>query len=221
MTTTKRIVFHGGLAQKYPDGIVLEGATAYECLSGLRTVPGFIPGTDSPVVVRLPDYQSRDALMERTDAAEIHVHEHVGGAGGKAGGWLQIAIGVVMVVFAPAIAGALSGTLFAASAGSIALAGAMIALGGIRSLLTPTPQSNTESDGKKSLYLPSTGNTVRAGTRIPLILGRHKVYGHFLSFQVTASNLGEKIAPPAQPVPGGTNILSKGGDFEIETTSWD
>ena len=62
--------------------------------------------------------------------------------------------------------------------------GALALLGGLSQLLAPTPEAEEEQN--RSAYLGAPGNTVKIGTRIPILYGRHKVYGHFLSFDINA-----------------------------------
>jgi hypothetical protein len=66
----------------------------------------------------------------------------------------------------------------------------MMILGGILQMLAPTPKSNTGSSDQ-SLYVPSNQNTVKIGTRIPLIYGRVRHFGHYLSFNVDSKRLDD------------------------------
>lgn len=71
-------------------------------------------------------------------------------------------------------------------ASSMLLTGAMMVLGGIVQMLTPVPETDS-TEG--SLYLGAGVNTVRIGTRIPILYGTRKIGGHYLSFDVDAKDI--------------------------------
>lgn len=200
----KTLIFHGYLCDMYPDGIQIEGGSPAECISGLRYWPGFRKEDGKQHHVALPDFQSRQAIYDNTDKEEIHIYPVLAGHGGKSGSFLAIAIGVILVVAAPAIWWALP-LMSGFTIGTITTAGAMLVLNGVISLLSPAPKSSSDSSSdKKSNYLAATKNTTKVGTRIPMIYGRRKVYGQILSFNVTATNLPEPSAPPVLP-PGASS----------------
>ncbi len=123
-----------------------------------------------------------DALYDRREIDVLHIHPMVMGAGGG-GGLGQILIGAVMIavaVFAPVLLPAML------TQGSVVLAGAMMVLGGVLQLLAPQPSINASNE-EKSRYLGNGRNTVNIGTRIPMIYGRRKAYGHYISFDIDAS----------------------------------
>jgi hypothetical protein len=62
----------------------------------------------------------------------------------------------------------------------------MMVLGGIVQMLTPVPETDS-TEG--SMYLGAGVNTVRIGTRIPILYGTRKVGGHYLSFDVDAKDI--------------------------------
>ena len=53
--------------------------------------------------------------------------------------------------------------------------------GGLIQMLTPQPKDDAESRTK---YLGAPKNTVAIGTYIPILFGKHRAYGQFLSFEL-------------------------------------
>lgn len=217
----KTIVFEGYLHDLYPDGITLEADSPAEALYGLQNYPGFRKEDDVLYQVTLPDFPSRDAIYNRTDRTEIRVVPVLEGAGGKMGGIFQILIGVLMIV----------GSFFLIPinpylAAGVALSGAAMILGGIMSFLMPVPKASSVASDERSKYIPANKNTVKVGTPIPILFGRRKVYGHFLSFDVDAKSKEESEVPvPTSPPttkamavsvsPGGAVIASFKDRFNI------
>lgn len=190
----KTLVFRGYLNKLYPEGIQVEADSAYEAVSLLSNFPGFRP--DDGVIHRvvLPGFRTLDAAKTRTDSEVIEVvpldmvdEESFAGAG-KNGGWIQIIIGAVLMYFSYGTVGY----------EMVFSAGLALALGGVLSLLMPAPKkADGNGNDPKSNYLAANKNTVAIGTVIPLGFGRRKVYGHLLSFNVTATNLNA-AAPNAE-----------------------
>lgn len=212
----KHIQFHGPLALLYPEGIKVEGDSPAECLTALQFFEGFKPDSGKYYQVVLPDFQSRQAIFDKTDREIIHVHSVIEGAGGKVGALLQIAIGILLIYTGWGAAGGvkLLGVTIAQS--TLVMTGAMMILGGVTSLLMPQPKLSTSTtDEKRSNYLNSTRNTVRIGTRVPLIFGTRKWFGHYLSFNITATNLDA-------PAPDGTSPGADGwGADGWDVMPWD
>lgn len=208
---TKLIQFHGHLKDLYPEGIRVEADSAYEAIAALQFFKHFQPEENELIPVMLPDFQSRDALHQLTEREIIDVHPYLGGAGGKTGTYLQIVIGVVLIATGwgqPAGTAVLGGAM---TAGTAVMTGALMVLGGVTSLLMPQPKLDTGSkEENRSNYLSANKNTVKIGTRIPLIFGRRKWYGHFLSFNVTATAKGAPDPALANNVTDNTFTLVSG-----------
>ena len=184
----KTIKLHGSLRDIYPHDISVEAATAAEAISALSCIPEFQHAARGGYIpVEAPGFQSKDALYSLTDEEVIELYPSLVGSGGKAGG-LQIIIGVVLIVaaitFPPAAA---AGYGFGITQGAVVLAGAMMVLGGVLQMLAPTPSITSGTD-KKSDYLGTAKNTVRIGTPIPMVFGRRRVYGHYISFDIDAKD---------------------------------
>lgn len=109
------------------------------------------------------------------------------GGGSEKGSWLQIGLGVLLIVVAPYLAPAGSTFLFA-SKGAIATFGFQLALGGAIALLNKAPKADPTSGDKKSRFINGNANTIKEGTPIPLIYGLQKVYLHFLSFDLDSKD---------------------------------
>jgi predicted phage tail protein len=179
----KTIYLHGSLKELHPEPIKVHAQTVAEALTILKQYPGF--DVENPIPVRVKGVECRDGVYAQTEETELHVYPALAGSGGN-GGVLQIIIGAVMVVV-----GAIM-MIFPATAPygfAIAMSGAMMILGGILQLLAPSPKSSSNSS--QSLYVPSNQNTVKIGTRIPLIYGRVRHFGHYLSFNVDAKRLDD------------------------------
>jgi predicted phage tail protein len=110
------------------------------------------------------------------------------GGGSEKGSWLQIGLGVLLIITAPYLSGAI-GTAFGGIAkGTIATFGFQLALGGAVALLNKAPKADPTSGDKKSRFINGNANTIKEGTPIPLIYGLQKVYLHFLSFDLDSKD---------------------------------
>ncbi|WCD44163.1 putative tail protein [Xylophilus phage Lumi] len=226
----KKIIFRGYLQEMYPEGISLEADSAAEAITALGLYPGFRVQDGVQHTMTLPDFQSPDAFYAATIRPEIVIEPFVGGAGGKKAGFLQIAIGVALVVFSGGIAaagiGALGMTGAAAAAATatltanIAMMGAMMVLGGVVALLMKQPKADSSSSDPTSNYLGgASGNTTAAGTPIPLLLGTYKCAGHYLGFNITATNLGQPGPPAALDAYPSVFSASVDSEFNITINS--
>ncbi len=181
----KTLKFHGSLEALCPEGFTCEANTVAEAVSALRLHPSFNPRSGKRYTVSIEGFGSKDSLYTPTDVEVIHVHPAMVGAGGKGVmqtimGAVLIVVGVVLDVFSYGTAG---NAFIAAGIGMMA--------GGIIQMLMPSPSSTGQSD-EKSRYLSGAKNTVAIGTRIPLVYGRRKVYGHYISFNTDATDLSAR-----------------------------
>lgn len=117
-------------------------------------------------------------LNHTTTAHHIHIVPRVIGSGGKALGWLQVIAGVALMAtgFGAGIgAGMVSWGMVGAGAGLL--------LGGVSSLLMPTPKLDpANEDGNK----PNNGfggavTTVAQGNPVPILYGEREVGGFICS----------------------------------------
>ena len=177
-----KIVFEGYLKAMYPEGLVVGGDTVMEALQGVSRMPG-IREAKHPVVVE--GFSTLEELSSICRLPEVRVIPVLMGAGGAAG--KQILIGAFLIGLS---------LLFPAGAGVLAqfghglfYAGLSLAIGGAIKLLMPAPDApSASSSATGSLFFSSTKNTVRIGTPIPLVFGRTKIYGQYLSFNVNAKD---------------------------------
>ena len=129
-------------------------------------------------------------LDEMRESGVLDITPKYFGAGGgtEKGSWLQIGLGVLLIVTAPYLSGAI-GTAFGGIAkGTIATFGFQLALGGAIALLNKAPKADPTSGDKKSRFINGNANTIKEGTPVPLIYGLQKVYLHFLSFDLDSKD---------------------------------
>lgn len=201
----KRIVFSGYLGKMYPEGIEVEADTAAEAITALGQWPGFRQQDNARHSVVMPQFGSRDALYERTQEPVLLVVPMQVAAGGR-NGLFQVIIGALLIAVGFLIPGPWSPYLIKI--------GASLMIGGVIQMMMPQPQiGNGASQEEKSAYLPAGRNTAKVGTRIPLLFGRRRIWGHFLALNVTASNKPQ----PTKPAVGSTyatNVTAIGYDTE-------
>lgn len=185
----KTIYLHGSLKERHSEPIKVHAQSAAEALSVLKQLPGF--DVEELTEVRIEGFECRDALFAQTDKQELHVYPALRGAGGN-GGFLQVVIGAVLVVVGVVVGVVAGWTGIGAQIGlSLAMGGAMMMLGGLIQMLAPQPKAAAGDAGSQSLYIPSNQNTTKIGTRIKLIFGTIRTFGHYLSFNVDAKRLDD------------------------------
>lgn len=182
----RRVYFHGSLKKLVgSDPFEVEAEDVASAIEGVtRQLPALAP---NPVTGRfrvgvVGCDKAED--LKRTDMEDIHIVPQM--SGGKKGGFFQILIGAVLVAAAFIISPSLSLEV------SVALftSGAAMMLGGVLSFLLPVPQRDTAvGDPEASKYLGSPRNTARIGTRIPVLYGRDRAYGHFISIDIDAKDI--------------------------------
>lgn len=182
MTT---IILHGYLRELYPQELNVEATSAAEALYSLNLIPALTKAGNHHV--HIPGFESRDALYDRLEVDVINVHPVMAGSGKNGTG--QIILGVILIAVA-LYAG--PGGVGMITQGQLLMGGAMMVLGGILQALAPQPKLTTDERGR---YLGAGKNTVAIGTRIPMIYGRCKTYGHYVSFDIDS---GKFDAAPAE-----------------------
>ena len=178
----KRIILHGKMKEAYSHPIEVEASTVAEAIQFLAQIPE-LQRDDGPWPVTIRGIDSQIALYAETDMEEIHVYPRLGGSGGKTG-LFQILLGITLIgigLINPAFLGAIGLTK-----GTLILTGSMMVLGGIMQMLMPVPESDSQEG---SLYLGAGVNTIKIGTRIPILYGTRKIGGHYLSFDVDAKDI--------------------------------
>lgn len=123
---------------------------------------------------------SEDEIDNITDASLIHIVPKVIGSGGKAMGWLQVVAGVVMI--GAGVIGGINPALIGAGVGLL--------LGGVSTLLMPTPKLEpTNEDGNR----PNNGfggavTTVAQGNPVPILYGEREIGGFVASAAIYAED---------------------------------
>jgi len=181
----KRIILHGHLKKLYDKPIEVEASSVAEALRFLEQIPELKPENGQPWPVTVRGIDSQLKLFAETDLEEIHVYPRTGGAGGK-NGIMQIIIGITLIALAIVFPAGLTIAGVTIQSGMLMLSGAMMVLGGIVQMLMPVPETDS-TEG--SMYLGAGVNTVKIGTRIPILYGTRKIGGHYLSFDVDAKDI--------------------------------
>ncbi len=176
-----KVIFEGYLNKLYPDGIELFADTVMDVLSGLKYFPGFRPEDKVRHTVKIKGFETLELLNMQANIDHIVITPVLQGAGG--GGAKQLLIGALLIavsfIFPPA--GLIAKGLF--------LTGVNLAIGGAIQLLMPAAEPpSVSSSGTGSLFFSSTHNTVQIGTTIPLLVGKFKVFGQYLSFDIDAKD---------------------------------
>lgn len=196
---TVKIVLHGYLKDLYKEELILSGHSVSELINGMcKTTNAFnpVPGKGRHCI-SIVGYDNLDMLTQPlpADIEELHIVPTM--SGGKKGGFFQIVLGAVLIAAAVWTGGAtLAGFQLGIAGGSMGLlgsAGLSMVLGGLMSFLSPTPKADSSSQGpadpEASKYLGATQNTVKIGTRIPIMYGENKAFGHYISFDVDAKDV--------------------------------
>ena len=192
-----KVILHGYLKKLYPEDLYLSGFSASEIINGMcKVTKAFnpMPGQSRHEIAAV-GFSTKESLFEPLphDITELHLVPSM--TGGKSGGFLQIVVGVVLIAAAVATGGASLAALTATGtlAGTLFSLGISLVLGGLLGLLSPTPKAdsfgNGVADPEASKYLGATGNTVKIGTRIPLLYGTFLCFGQYLSFDVDAKDV--------------------------------
>lgn len=181
----KKIILHGKLKELYDKPIEVEASTIAEAVRSLQFIPELQPEDGKPWPVTIQGVTNEIALYAETDQEEIHIYPRVGGAGGR-GGLLQILLGITLIALAFVLPGTAIGMALGLTKGTLLLGGAMMVLGGVMQMLMPVPETDSS---EASLYLGAGVNTVKIGTRIPVVYGTRKIGGHYLSFDVDAKDI--------------------------------
>lgn len=195
----KRVFFHGRFKKLFPEPIEIVASTAEEAIAGVtRQLPQLrpVPGKRRHCF-KVLDFDTVESLKLPTDVEEIHLYPNFSG-GKDSGGFLQIAIGAVLIAAAIFMPPSIGGLVLVegVTLGSVVFSlGVSLALGGLLALMSPAPKRDLgdstggAGDPEPSKYLGAPRNTAAVGTRIPIGYGRHMIYGHYLSFDIQAKDV--------------------------------
>lgn len=188
-----KVVLHGYLSDLHDEETYIEGTDVAEIINGFCKQTGAfdVPLGEEKHQIRVHGFDDINTFYQplSKDVKELHLMPDL--RGGKGGGFFKIVLGAVLIaaaIFLPPIGIAAGVTLNSILFGI----GASLVLGGLLELLSPAPQIDTlpdSQDPEASKYLGADKNTVKIGTRIPLLYGRHLCFGHYLSFNVDAKDV--------------------------------
>lgn len=119
-----------------------------------------------------------EQLTDNTTASHIHIVPRVVGSGGKTFAWLQVVAGVALMATGFG-AGMGAGLVNWAMVG----AGVGLLMGGVTSLLMPTPtvDSQDEDGNKPNKGFGGAVTTVAQGNPVPILYGEREVGGFIAS----------------------------------------
>ena len=178
----KTIHLHGVLKEKFGEFFELSVQSAKEATHALGCmIPDFklfmlqAEQNGMRFAVFVDDRNiSEDEIENVTGASVIHIVPKIMGAGGDAFGWLQVIGGYLLIGvgvalgFNPALIGA----------------GAGMMIGGVTSLLMPTPKmdGSQDEDGNRANYgFGGAVTTVAQGNPVPILYGRRYIGGFICS----------------------------------------
>lgn len=121
-----------------------------------------------------------DEIDNITAAQVIHIMPKIAGAGGDSFGWIQTIAGAALVAV-----GFLASGLTAGASTALIGSGIGLMMGGVASLLMPTPEIDKQDpDGNRANYgFGGAVTTVAQGNPVPVLYGEREVGG----FVATAS----------------------------------
>lgn len=178
-----KVFLHGYLSRFHDSPIEVAAPTVAHAVETIsRIIPGLAPNAvHGRHKVVISGCKSEEDLRAPFTGTDIHIFPQL--SGGKTAGLTQILIG-----------GLLIGASFLIPGGFLATAafsfGVALVAGGLIQMLTPQPKDTAE---QRSKYLGSPKNTVAIGTYIPILYGKHRAYGHFLSFEVFSKVVGTGV----------------------------
>lgn len=188
-SSTKKIklVLHGSLRDRFPYEIFVIAETPYEAIRAMCHEHSQFHNLrlDERPTVQVLGCPTVYSLREPIVGDELHLVPAFAGAGGNA---TKIVIGAILMAVSVFY---LQPEGFALGASMAMGMGASLALGGVLGYLSPAPKrdSNSVADPEASKYLGATINTTKIGTRIPIIYGKVRAGGHYISFDVKAADV--------------------------------
>lgn len=191
------IRFDESLREYFPEQMEVEASTPLDALQIIAMAHPLNGKLSSPIPAKFVETDSYELLTNRGmrnetftltrdnpkpyDASKPRPYQ--GSGGGKSGSWLQIIVGVALIIigivlqFVPGAEGV--GAYFIS-------AGASIVVGGIIGLLAPKPKDSTS--GRSYSFSGAGVTTTQSGTPIQLAFGKILVGGQLLSFNIATRN---------------------------------
>lgn len=189
------IRFDESLREYFPEQIEVEASTPLDALQLIAMAHPLNGKLAAPIPAKFVETSSYELLTNRGmrnetftltrdtpkpyDASKPKPYQ--GSGGGKSGSWLQIVVGVALIVFGVLVAiGTLGGGTPLAS--FLISTGTSLLIGGIIGLLSPKPKDSTS--GRSYSFSGAGVTTTQSGTPIQLAFGRILVGGQLLSFNI-------------------------------------
>lgn len=198
-----KIVLHGELKKLVPGGVVEVTAEtvkdAIEMMCFLHKDALRPNAKDGRKRFAVAGFSTKESLSEKTHLETIHVVPSFNAGKSK---FVQILVGVVFIAASFFLPGSATILGLVINPASLAFGiGASMLLGGILQLLMPQPTIDGGTNVDNSRYLGAPGNTVRIGTRRPIGFGRYRVYGHYLSYNVSSEEFSYGNGPDETEYP--------------------
>lgn len=199
----KTIELHGILAKKFGRFFKLDVKSAKEACHAIACqIPAFrqFMNDSERLGYRFAIFNGKkrnehtnigeEQLDDMTTAHHIHIMPKVVGSGGKAMGWLQVVAGVALI--ATGVGAGFGAAGFAAAAMNMGMigAGAGLLLGGVASLMMPTPQLGgmDEEGNRANNGFGGAVTTVAQGNPVPVLYGEREVGGFIASAAIYAED---------------------------------
>ena len=201
-----KIYLHGHLKDKIKkDFVEVEAKTVYDGLKALAS--RYKNELKAPIdlgrwKIKVKDFDTKESWYVPLFVDSIHIYPIFKTAKSQ---WATIAIGALLIAggmwvagaYGVTAAGGIGATVTSTSANwavyvgsALTYAGTAMMIQGVMDLLFPTPKMNTSTEAKtSSKYLGSPNTTTAAGTRIPFGYGKHKIAGHYISYNISSTLL--------------------------------
>ncbi|GFD77316.1 hypothetical protein KUL118_01780 [Tenacibaculum sp. KUL118] len=202
-----------GFGNKIAKTVKTAAANYREALEALKLQEGFNPltakvryvcevdGVNSTLDL---DEPVQDGVMVLRRKQTLQTLKGFQGSGGS-NGWVKVVVGIVLItvaVFLPPVA---VGFTALASAGMVSInlvlaqIGFALIVGGLAQELMPTPENDSSEESSNSAT--SYPNTVRSGTPVAMIFGRHRFGGHLFQFNI------ESVGRSSADIRNFTNVV--------------
>lgn len=183
-----KINFHGFLKKLIPETIEGNFRTLHDVFMYIsHNYPQFkAPLNIGRYAVQVDEYNSKESIYcpLHTDTIEIRPFSNLA----KSAGMGQIIVGAALIVVGVLVAAFVPGGQ-AIGIKMIYSGIFMIGMGMLTYLLTPEIKNKGDHNPGDNKYLGSPKNTTASGTPISIGYGLYKVYGHFLSFNISSSSV--------------------------------
>lgn len=195
----KTIELHGILAKKFGRFFRLEVKSAREATHALACqIPAFrefmvnSEGLGYRFAVFLGKKRTKktnigkEQVDNATTVSHIHIVPRIMGSGGKSSGWLQVIVGAWLVV-----GGIVATSMGLAPLGTAMIgAGAGMIMGGVATLLMPTPKmgDRDEEGNRANNGFGGAITTIAQGNPVPILYGEREVGGFIASASIYAED---------------------------------